>query len=137
MLSKRIEIASRALSLTVTHHPPSCARTFSLISLHYFYYNFYSCYTLQCIPLPERTYNSVQLRRIQLQLASRTKVHHSLRPPVGAVLIRTHVIQSHLLLSPSSLRLEKYGFSVIALRAWMFLGSRQRRIRYHVGDDVR
>lgn len=144
MLSKRVKIASRALGLTVIHYL-FCTNVFSF-SITLIPYNFYSCYTRYNASLSSthmQLCTVYKITRFKLCIASRrTKVHwtfvrRSLRPSVGAVLIRTHVIQSHFLLSPSSLRLEKYSFSVIALRAWMFLGSRQRRIRYHVGDDVR
>lgn len=43
---------------------------------------------------------------------------------MGAVLVRAHVVQSHLFLSSSGLGLEKYGFSVATLWARMVFGSK-------------
>lgn len=57
-------------------------------------------------------------------------------PSVGAMLIRTHIIQSHFLLSSSGLCLEKYSFSVVALWAWMFFSSWQCRVRYYISNNV-
>lgn len=52
------------------------------------------------------------------------------------MLICTHIIQSHFFLSSSSLCLEKYSFSMIALWAWMFFGSWQCWIRYYISNNV-
>lgn len=95
------------------------------------------CYNVFFFQAHTHFVQSYEITGIKLQIASRTFTRRLLRPPVAAVLIRTHIVQSHFLFGPSSLRLEKYSFSVVAFRAWVFLGSRQCRVGYHVGDDVR
>lgn len=63
-------------------------------------------------------------------------VYYLFCPSVAAMLICTHIIQSHFFFSSSSLCLEKYSFSMIALWAWMFFGSWQCWIRYYISDNM-
>lgn len=58
-------------------------------------------------------------------------------PPVRAVGIGAHVVEFHLLFGPARLRLEEDGLAVRALGARVVLGPRQRRVRNHVGHDLR
>lgn len=65
-----------------------------------------------------------------------TQPNFLLGPAVAAVRIRAHVVQSHLLFGSAGLRLEEDRLSVGTLGTGVLLGSRQRRIRYHVRHDV-
>jgi len=56
---------------------------------------------------------------------------------VRAVGIGAHVVEFHLLFGPARLRLEEDGLAVRALGARVVLGPRQRRVRNHVGHDLR
>lgn len=56
---------------------------------------------------------------------------------MSAVLVCAHVIQSHLLLGASGLRLEEDRLAMMALGTSVLFGARQSRIGNHVGHDVR